>query len=141
MTARSWLRKLFASRTPRTVRKAPARYRPSLEALEDRALPSVNFAPAVNYGVGTVPFNVAVGDFNGDGKQDLATANSLGSNNVNVLLGNGDGTFQSPVTYGVGNVPTSVAVGDFNGDGRQDLATANLVSNTMSVLLGNGDGT
>ena len=99
MTVRSWLRKLFASRTPRTLRKAPARYRPSLETLEDRSLLSVTFAPAVNYGAGNSPVTVAVGDFNGDGKQDLAVANG-GDNNVSILLGNGDGTFHSAVNYG-----------------------------------------
>src|SRR6266542_763268 len=104
MASRSWIRKLFASRTPRTLRKAPARCRPSLEALEDRALLSVNFAPAVNYDVGSIPTSVAVGDFNGDGNQDLAAASS-DSDSVSVLLGNGDGTFASAVPYSVGNLP------------------------------------
>ena len=85
-------------------------------------------------------YGVATGDFNGDGKADLVTAN-YGSNNVSVLLGNGDGTFQSAVNYAV-SYPYSVAVGDFNGDGKLDLVTANYYgSNTVSVLLGNGDGT
>jgi hypothetical protein len=87
---------------------------------------------------------VAVGDFNGDGKPDLAVANSS-SNNVGVLLGNGDGTFQAAVHYAVGSGPRSVAVGDFNGDGKPDLAVANsdFISGigSISVLLGNGDGT
>src|SRR5262249_61310626 len=51
------------------------------------------FQAAVNFGVGIRPAVVTVGDFNGDGIQDLAVANN-GSNNVSVLLGNGDGTFQ-----------------------------------------------
>ena len=62
-----------------------------------------------------------MGDFNGDGKADLATANVDG-NTVSVLLGNGDGSFRTNVDYSVGNpnwLPTSVAVGDFNGDGKQ----------------------
>ena len=50
------------------------------------------FSAATNFGAGDSPFSVAVGDFNGDGKQDLATANS-GSSNVSVLLGNGAGSF------------------------------------------------
>jgi hypothetical protein len=90
--------------------------------------------------VGTNPASVAVGDFNGDGKLDLAVANSA-SNNVSVLLGNGDGTFQAAVNYAVGTNPASVAVGDLNGDGKLDLAVANIGSNNVSVLLGNGDGT
>jgi hypothetical protein len=82
------------------------------------------FKAAVNYGTGTTPGSVAVGDFNGDGKLDLVVggANSDNVNVVSVLLGNGDGTFQAAVNYGAGAGQTSVAVGDFNGDGRLDLA-------------------
>ena len=52
--------------------------------------------------VGSSPYSVATGDFNGDGKPDLVTANA-GSNSVSVLLGNGDGTFQNAVNYAVGS--------------------------------------
>jgi hypothetical protein len=78
----------------------------------------------MNFGVGSAPRSVAVGDFNGDGKLDLAVAN-YGYSNVSVLLGNGDGSFRIATNIGVGSGPTSVAVGDFNGDGVQDLAVAN----------------
>src|SRR5260370_4517138 len=73
---------------------------------------------------------------------DLAVANS-GSNNVSVLLGNGDGTFQAAIAFGAGFNPHFVALGDFNSDGRLDLAAVNYGSATatVSVLLGNGDGT
>jgi hypothetical protein len=89
---------------------------------------------------GSKPFSVAEGDFNHDGIPDLVVANSA-SNTVSVLLGNGDGTYQTQATYATGNGPYSVTVGDFNGDGNLDLAAANLTDNTISVLLGNGDGT
>jgi len=92
------------------------------------------------YAAGTAPGFVAVGDFNGDGKLDMVVANSS-SNNVSILLGNGDGTFQAAVNYSVGTDPDFVAVGDFNGDGKLDLAVANANSNNVSILLGNGDGT
>jgi hypothetical protein len=62
------------------------------------------------------------------------------SNNVSVLLNNGDGTFGAPVDYGVGSSPTSVAVGDFNGDGALDLAVTNGAANNVSVLLNDGHG-
>jgi hypothetical protein len=68
----------------------------------------------------------------------LAVANN-GSNNVSVLLGNGDGTFQTAVNYSVGSFPDAVAVGSFNG--KLGLAVANNGSSSVSVLLGNGDGT
>jgi uncharacterized protein (TIGR03437 family) len=99
-----------------------------------------NAFAASTYAAGTNPDAVAVADFNGDAKADLAVANR-GGNSVSVLLGNGDGTFQAAVTYSAGNGPYSLAAGDFNGDGNTDLAVANQSSNNVSVLLGNGDGT
>ena len=61
--------------------------------------------------------SIAVGDFNGDGKLDLAVANS-GNGTVSVLLGNGNGTFATDTTYSTGGTtPEAVAVGDFNKDG------------------------
>ncbi len=98
------------------------------------------FQGGVSYPVGIRPLSVAVGDFNADGRPDLAVANS-GSANVSILLGNGGGTFQAAVSYAVGTTPPSVAVGDFNADGRLDLAVANYNSNTVSILLGNTNGT
>ena len=79
------------------------------------------------------------GDFNSDGRLDLATA-SVYFDEVSVLLGNGDGTFEPERRFQVGFGPTVLLSGDFNGDGRLDLATAN-ASDNVSVLLGNGDGT
>jgi VCBS repeat protein/centrosomal CEP192-like protein/HYDIN/CFA65/VesB family protein len=86
------------------------------------------------------PVSLAVGDFNGDGKLDLAVAN-WGANSVSIMLGNGDGTFQSGATYAAGNLPYSIISADFNGDGKADLAVSNDMDGTISIFLGNGDGT
>jgi FG-GAP-like repeat/Bacterial Ig-like domain (group 3) len=83
---------------------------------------------------------LAVGDFNRDGIQDLVATNS-GLNNVAVLLGIGDGSFQAPSYYAVGNGPWNVVVGDLNQDGFLDLAVASDGSSSVSILQGNGDGT
>jgi len=101
---------------------------------------------SVNYVAGSGSEFVAVEDFNGDGKLDLAVANITCNGgcfvrgSVSILLGNADGTFRSAVNYKVAPLPSFVAVRDFNNDGKLDLVTANAAGN-MTVLLGNGDGT
>jgi predicted nucleotidyltransferase len=85
--------------------------------------------------------SVALGDFNHDGKLDLAVASYLSNETVSVQLGNGDGTFQAVVRYAVGKQPYGVSISDLNLDGNLDLVVANELDDTISVLLGNGDGT
>ena len=92
----------------------------------------------MNYGAGGAPTSVAVGDFNGDGKLDLAVAKP--SSTVSVLLGNGDGTFQAALNYNAGTNPTSVAVGDFNGSPDLVVTNDNDAAGTVSVLIAIGDG-
>jgi hypothetical protein len=129
---------------------------------------SLSFANPVDYDSGgTNAYAVAIADVNGDGKPDLLVTNcgfysgggtstcSFGGvatgGTVGVLLGNGDGTFQTAVVYSSGGFGAgSIAVADVNGDGKPDLvvANSNCVSSscsnpvgTVGVLLGNGDGT
>jgi len=89
---------------------------------------------------GNQPASVAMGDFNGDGKPDLAIANGDGT--VTVLLGNGAGGFAAAAgsPFAAGSGPSSVAVGDFNGDGKPDLAIADYNGDNVTVLLGDGTG-
>ena len=103
-------------------------------------MPSTSPFQPITLSTGTEPGAIVAGDFNGDGRTDLAVANT-GSDDVSVLLGNGDGTFQNQVPYATGFEPSAIVAGDFTGDGRTDLAVANYGSNDVSVLLGNGDGT
>jgi len=89
----------------------------------------------------------AVGDFNGDGKLDIAvTGGGYGLQTVNavtILLGNGDGTFSlaQNSTFATGSNPWAIVAADFNGDGKLDLVIANEGGSTLTILLGNGDGT
>src|SRR6202044_1883396 len=73
-----------------------------------------------------------------DGKLDLIAA---GDYTINVLLGNGDGTFRYGASYSSEAGPDAVAVADFNGDHKLDAAVSNGESGSVSVLLGNGNGT
>ena len=104
-----------------------------------------SFGAPHTYFVGSNPLALVAGDFNGDGRLDLAVADG-GSNEVAILLGNGDGTFRPAVFYPAGDGPCAVVAGDFNGDGKLDLAvadTGNYANDPggVSILLGNGDGT
>jgi hypothetical protein len=98
------------------------------------ALTASSFLPT-----GTSPRWIVGGDFNTDGKLDLATANSEAST-VSILLGNGDGTFGTKTDFMAASNPVGIAVGDFNRDGIQDLVTANARGSSITILLGRGGG-
>ena len=100
---------------------------------------AAGLCPGQSYDVGRYPHSIAVGDFNGDGKLDLVTANS-GFDNVTVLLGDGVGRFGAARPFGAGTNPEGVAVADFNGDNKLDIVTVNRDSNDVSILLGDGSG-
>jgi hypothetical protein len=97
------------------------------------------FEPKRDYRTGVNPCSVVIGDLNGDGALDLATADA-GGNTVSVLLGTGNGRFGAARSYPTGRVPRGVAIGDLNSDGKLDLATADSVSHTVSVFLNSGNG-
>ncbi len=97
-------------------------------------------APGQSLPTGVAPTSIATGDFDGDGKIDIAVSNFY-TGNVSVYLGTGDGTFSLQQQYAAGQGVTAILAGDFTGDGKLDLATANYYSGTVSILAGNGDGT
>ena len=97
-----------------------------------------SFSPATNFGVGEFPQQVAVGDFNGDGKLDLVTANES-TLDVSVLLGDGKGGFSNKTEFPAGIFPFTVTVGDFNLDHKQDLVVVTDFDE-VAVLLGDGTG-
>jgi Bacterial Ig-like domain (group 3)/FG-GAP-like repeat len=133
---------------------------PSQQFRSGAMVPGGLFLPAVKYGSGgTAPFSVSIADVNGDGRPDIVVANlcesldcSSSEGGVAVLLGNGDGTFQSAVSYSSGGIGAqSVAIADVNSDGRPDLLVGTCATGSLNcdfgqtgevaVLLGNGDGT
>src|SRR5262249_9336230 len=137
MSLHSWLQNLRSALAPnrghrrhrRQGTHRAATHRPTLEVLEDRCVPACSVSA----------------DFNGDGHLDQATANH-DSNSVSILLGNGDGTFQTAGIFANTGSAGWIGAGDFNGDGKLDLVTGDDVTvdgyydDEIATLLGNGDG-
>ncbi|WP_293370070.1 DUF4347 domain-containing protein, partial [Microcoleus sp. CAWBG556] len=99
----------------------------------------LGLAPKFDFAVGNLPLSVSIGDINGDGKPDLATANYI-SNTASILLNTTPTnattpTFATKVDFTTGSNPISVSIRDFNGDNKPDLALANRNSDTASILL------
>ena len=103
-----------------------------------------SFSQSAITGLGGCPRANAlvIADFNHDNHPDLAVSNSGCGHEIDVMLGNGDGTFQTPVGYSTDvGAPNSIAAGDFNGDGNIDLVSVNNLGGTpLNTFLGTGDG-
>jgi hypothetical protein len=89
----------------------------------------------------TGPFSVAVGDFNGDGTPDLAVVTTYPTGGVQILLGNGNGTFRLGSAYSVAVFPFYAATASLRHNGKLDLVFNDKLSDDVWVMLGNGDGT
>ncbi|MFZ2727706.1 MAG: VCBS repeat-containing protein, partial [Methylococcaceae bacterium] len=102
---------------------------------------TASFANKINYVAGNQPFLVTSGDFNNDGKLDLAVGNA-NSHDISILLRNSDNTdFDTSINYATDTYSTSLATGDFNNDNKLDLVVSNLYRNSISVLLRNASNT
>lgn len=100
---------------------------------------AVDFAPAISASVGSEPQALVTGDFDGDGRLDLAVTDSK-TDAVLVLKGRGDGTFGGPRSFSVGKRPLSLVAADLDGDGILDLATADFYDDALTLLAGDGKG-
>jgi hypothetical protein len=96
------------------------------------------FRAPKQFDVGAAPFSVAAGDFNRDGKLDLAVA--LPANNVSVLIGDGKGNFGAPANFTTGAGARFVTTSDFNRDGKLDLISGGNFTRGFAVSLGDGRG-
>ncbi|MBA3914879.1 MAG: VCBS repeat-containing protein [Acidobacteriales bacterium] len=88
---------------------------------------------------GQCPIGIVAGDFNADGRQDMAVVLD-GSAEVEIFVQTTAGGFRMASTAATGTTPGSVATGDFNRDGALDLAVTNNLANSVSILLGSNDG-
>ncbi|MBI1920740.1 MAG: VCBS repeat-containing protein [Geobacter sp.] len=94
------------------------------------------FQPLVNYSTLNWPSSLALGDFNNDGKIDVAVSAS----GISIFQGNGDGTFQPERAYQP-YYTNRIITGDFNNDGNADLAAVGQYGDVVTIFQGNGDGT
>lgn len=103
----------------------------------DRTVGTGSLSSAASYAAGTNVTGVGIGDLNGDGIAEIV--NSLASGNLNVMMGNGDGSFKAGVSYSAGGGREAVIL-DINGDNKTDVVAFN-GGGQLAVFLGNGDGT
>jgi len=111
-------------------------------ALSQQLVWAASFKGPATFPAHLAPMSIVVADFNGDGNLDIAIANRT-SNDISVLLGKGNGTFNAQVKYsaGAGTDPVAIAAADLNGDGKPDLVVADSGNKSVSVLINSGTGT
>src|SRR6185312_6834302 len=107
-----------------------------------RSLLQNGFAPDASYTVAPNTPATSVADFNSDGLPDLVVAgyDASGNGSLNILINNGDGTFQNALSYPAGNAPAAIAAADLDGDGVPDVVTAAPTSGTLNIFLSNSSG-
>ncbi|HEV2768758.1 MAG TPA: VCBS repeat-containing protein [Solirubrobacteraceae bacterium] len=99
----------------------------------------IDLGPERTYRTGDLPYSVETADLDGDGVLDIVSPNTI-SDDVTVLLGEGNGTFAPPRTFPGGDGPRTAVTGDFDEDGRVDVALSNVFARGVSVLRGDGRG-
>jgi hypothetical protein len=138
----SWIGNLFIRkghtyRHTSAKRKRVQSFHSHFEDLEARLVPT--FLTPVAVATAASSAVVVVGDFNGDGKQDLVISNL--NNTITTTLGNGNGTFQAAIISASTGNSWAMVTGDFNHDGKLDLAANANGGVSIDIILGNGDGT
>ncbi len=112
---------------------------PTSQAQQQPQPTPIAFETPVAYSTGRAPLYLTAGDFNNDGKPDLATVNAS-DRTVSLLLNQGNGAFGAKTDFPTGADPVRLVAGDFNNDNKLDLVTTNFGASTFSLLLGNGAG-
>lgn len=108
------------------------------------SVPAQPLFTTTNYAAGIYPRDIAIADFNGDGYDDLAVANSYWGEEpvkgVAILLNDGSGGYAAPVIHQTGESADDIHAGDLNGDGYPDVAVVSRRDDKLTILLNDGHG-